>query len=214
MSVHHTVALLDPLCNKVGLWSPAVLDSNPTSFTSLLCDTEQVTCCSLSPGFLHCRKRLRRVCTQSIIQELPSKCWHSGHKNSITVRQVKDTNHCKIHHAFTGNYEIKITGFPSGSDGKESARRREWLPTPVFLLGQRNLADCSPRGHRVWHNWVTWHTHAPIKLGRRTETPLIVRAIPMPEALNSEREKYAFYNGWNVVITANANRNSSFLLSF
>ena len=55
-------------------------------------------------------------------------------------------------------------GFPGGSDGKESARnagdprfnpwigkipwRREWLPTPVFLLGEfhgeRSLVGYSP----------------------------------------------------------------------
>jgi len=43
-------------------------------------------------------------------------------------------------------------GFPSGSDGKESACnvswRREWPPTPVFLPGefhgQRSLAGYSP----------------------------------------------------------------------
>ena len=59
-------------------------------------------------------------------------------------------------------------GFPGSSDGKESACnagdlgfdpqvgkipwRRERQPTPVFLLGefhgQRNLAGCSPWGHK------------------------------------------------------------------
>jgi len=59
-------------------------------------------------------------------------------------------------------------GFPGGSDGKESAcnggdpgftpglgrspRRREWLPTPVFLpgesLGQRSLVGYSPWGRK------------------------------------------------------------------
>ena len=59
-------------------------------------------------------------------------------------------------------------GFPGGSDGKESARnagdprfnpwigkipwRREWLPTPVFLLGEfhgeRSLVGYSPCGHK------------------------------------------------------------------
>jgi len=59
-------------------------------------------------------------------------------------------------------------GFPGGSDGKESTCnagdlgsilglgrppwRREWLPTPVFCLGevrgQRSLAVCSPCGHK------------------------------------------------------------------
>ena len=39
--------------------------------------------------------------------------------------------------------------------------RRKWQPTPVSLPGeshgQRNLAGCSPRGHRVRHDWVTEH---------------------------------------------------------
>jgi len=39
--------------------------------------------------------------------------------------------------------------------------RRKCQPTPVSLPGeshgQRNLAGCSPRGHRVRHNWVTEH---------------------------------------------------------
>ena len=36
--------------------------------------------------------------------------------------------------------------------------RRAWQPIPVFLPGeshgQRGLGGCSPRGHRVRHNWV------------------------------------------------------------
>ena len=64
-------------------------------------------------------------------------------------------------------------GFPGGSDGKESACnagglslipivgnipwRREWLPTPVFLLGefygQKSLEGYSPGGRkRVGHD--------------------------------------------------------------
>ena len=58
-------------------------------------------------------------------------------------------------------------GFPGGSNGKESAcnagdwgyplvmkipQRRNWQPTPVFLLGefhgQKSLADYSPWGHK------------------------------------------------------------------
>ena len=65
------------------------------------------------------------------------------------------------------NGERKL-GFPSGSDGKESACNsgdrgsipglgrppwtREWLPTPIFLLGechgQRSLASYSPWGRK------------------------------------------------------------------
>ena len=37
--------------------------------------------------------------------------------------------------------------------------RRNWLPTPIFLLrefhGQRSLAGYSPWGRRVRHDWVT-----------------------------------------------------------
>ena len=55
-------------------------------------------------------------------------------------------------------------GFPGGSDGKESACqcrrpgfdpwmgkipwRREWLPIPVFLPGQRSLVGYSPWGSK------------------------------------------------------------------
>ena len=53
-------------------------------------------------------------------------------------------------------------GFPGGSDSKESAfnagnqglipRRRDWLPTPIFLPGefhgQRNLVGYTPGGHK------------------------------------------------------------------
>ena len=45
--------------------------------------------------------------------------------------------------------------------GWEDPWRKEWQPTPVSLPGeshgQRNLAGCSPRGHRVRHDWVTEH---------------------------------------------------------
>ena len=55
------------------------------------------------------------------------------------------------------------TGFPGGSDGKESACnaedvgwiwvgripcRREWLPTPVFLHEKRSLMGYSSWGHK------------------------------------------------------------------
>ena len=37
--------------------------------------------------------------------------------------------------------------------------RREWQSTPIFLPGeshgQRSLAGYSPRGHKIWHDWVT-----------------------------------------------------------
>ena len=40
--------------------------------------------------------------------------------------------------------------------------RRKWQPTPVFLLekslGQKSLADCSPRGHKESNS--TEHTHS------------------------------------------------------
>ena len=40
------------------------------------------------------------------------------------------------------------------------ARRRDWLPTLVFLPGeshrQRSLVDYDPRGRRVGHNLVTF----------------------------------------------------------
>ena len=69
----------------------------------------------------------------------------------------------------TGSAQIYNSGFPSGSDGKESANnagdldlihpwvkkipwRRAWQPTPVFLSGkihgQRSLAGYSPWGHK------------------------------------------------------------------
>ena len=38
--------------------------------------------------------------------------------------------------------------------------KRKWQPIPVFLPGkshrQRSLAGCSPRGHRVGHDWSSW----------------------------------------------------------
>ena len=42
---------------------------------------------------------------------------------------------------------------------QEDPWRRDWLPTPVFLLGefhgQRSLVAYSPQGRRVRDNWVT-----------------------------------------------------------
>ena len=77
-----------------------------------------------------------------------------------------------------------VTGFPDGSDGKESACsvrdqsytpgsgrfpwRRKWQPTPVSLLwkshGQRNLVHYSPWGHKESDvtEWLTssqFHFH-------------------------------------------------------
>ena len=47
---------------------------------------------------------------------------------------------------------LVIWGFPGGASGKESACRRAWQPTPVFLPGeshgQRSLVDCSPQGRK------------------------------------------------------------------
>ena len=74
-------------------------------------------------------------------------------------------------HTYTYKYIIICIckHFPDGANGKESAFnardlgssdpwvgkipwRREWLPTPVFLLGefhgQRSLVGCSPWDHR------------------------------------------------------------------
>ena len=68
-----------------------------------------------------------------------------------------------------------LMGFPGGSDGKESACNAGDLgsipglgrspggghgsPLQYSFLenphGQRSLADCSPSGHRVRHDWVT-----------------------------------------------------------
>ena len=93
-------------------------------------------------------------------------------------------------HTFLGFANIYLNvssagmGFPGGSDGKESAcnagdpglipglgrspGEREWLPTPVFLLGefygQRCLEGYSPWGHKksdttkatnIWHNLIS-----------------------------------------------------------
>ena len=87
---------------------------------------------------------------------------NGGHKDISTfypLEHVNDTLH----------------GFPGGSDGNNFCLqcrrcrfnplvgripwRREWLLTPVFLLGefsgQRSLAGYSPWGHRVRHDWAT-----------------------------------------------------------
>ena len=77
-------------------------------------------------------------------------------------------------------YISKLMGFPGGSVGKESTCnagdagdrfspwvgkipwRTAWLPTPVFLPGQRQghgqrrLVGYSPQGHSVWHDWSDW----------------------------------------------------------
>ena len=49
-------------------------------------------------------------------------------------------------------------------------RRREWLPTPVFLFGetcgQRSLADFSPWGSKEWDT-TEQHTHNEILLSHR-----------------------------------------------
>ncbi|XP_055252261.1 fibroblast growth factor 6 isoform X1 [Moschus berezovskii] len=68
--------------------------------------------------------------------------------------------------AMNSKGKLYATGFPGGSDGKESACnaedpgsqagkipwRREWLPTPVLWPGeshgQRSLAGYSPRGYK------------------------------------------------------------------
>ena len=84
-----------------------------------------------------------------------------------------------------GSSHLYYWYFQDGASGKESPspyrrckrrgfdpcvrnipKRREWLPTPVFLSGeshgQRNLAVYSPWVCRVRHDWVTEHTHTHI----------------------------------------------------
>ena len=103
-------------------------------------------------------------------------------------------------------------GFLGDSDGKESACntgdvdlipgsgrlpwRREWFPTPVFLLGefhrQRSLVDYSPRTRRVRHDWLTlslftfklllcMHTHSSwtTKLGTSLAVQWLRICLPM-----------------------------------
>ena len=84
----------------------------------------------------------------------------------------------RFRHNWVTNMFNKSTGFPGGSDSKESACnagdtrvrkipwRREWLSTWVFLPGefhgQKSLVGYIPWGHkRVGHNWLTnTHTHS------------------------------------------------------
>ena len=60
--------------------------------------------------------------------------------------------------------------------GQEDPRRREWQPTPVSSPGespgQRSLAGCSPRGHRVRHDWTTDTIHKNKgQVGRKQHFP-------------------------------------------
>ena len=100
-----------------------------------------------------------------LFQWLRLRASNTGSVGSIPVQGTK------IPHALWYGQEIK-TGFPGGSDDKESdcnvgdlglipgfdpwvrkvPWRKEWLPTPVFLPaelhGQRRLAGCSPWGYK------------------------------------------------------------------
>ena len=78
----------------------------------------------------------------------------------LTLKRVNNTSYDPV---------LKLSGFPGGSGGKESACnagdsslvpgwvekipwRREWLPTPVLLPGefhgQRSLSGYSPQGRK------------------------------------------------------------------
>ena len=110
----------------------------------------------------------------------------NGQKNSVTYGEVDwwleekfdSTLDIWILKVFTP-LPSPCGGLPWWLSGKESACqsrrngfdswvgkipwRRKWQPTPVFLPekshGQRSLAGCSPRGHKVRHDWSSSAHH-------------------------------------------------------
>ena len=103
-----------------------------------------------------------------------------------TEYQYIENNYYKVLQTSKKMKRIKLSevksmsyGLPGWLSGKESAcqcrrrrfdpwvgkilSRRKWQPAPVFLPGQshglRSLVGCSPRGHRVRHDWVTLLTY-------------------------------------------------------
>ena len=61
--------------------------------------------------------------------------------------------------------------------GQEDQVEKEWQPTPIFMPGkfhgQRSLADYSPWGCKVRHNWATKHTHIHAHTHTHTHTHMV-----------------------------------------
>ena len=89
-----------------------------------------------------------------------SQLWHrnnfiDGSGNSVTVESLAKY----LFHIVTDKEIIIVIIFASIYSSVFTfmwAQRREWQPTPVFLLGefngQRSLVGYSPQSHRVQHN--------------------------------------------------------------
>ena len=96
--------------------------------------------------------------------------------------------------SFIGWQCLKCHLFPVGSDGKEcvgNAGEPDLIPesgsspgTSLFLPGefQRSLADYSPWGHRVGHDWVT-NTWTSLSFMRRQYLTLEVQVVLVVENL-------------------------------
>ena len=110
-----------------------------------------------------------------------------GSQESDTTEWLNHHYHHGIHKVLCWVFQlqdwtVQVRGFPGGASDNKSVCQcgrhkrcgfnpwagkipwsRKWQPTPVFLPGkfhgQRSLVGSSPWGHRVGHNWATWHTH-------------------------------------------------------
>ena len=94
-------------------------------------------------------------------------------------------------------------GFPGGSDGKDSAWRRERLPTPVFLPGefqaQRSLVGYSPwKSQRVRHKWVTFTSIQTfeITLGRPISSRITLEFFPISPSSKMTRNCWTWQWCW------------------
>ena len=89
----------------------------------------------LNRGLLHCRQILYQL-------SCDGSPWKSGKWHKIKKLRSNSL------HSKESNRQCRRPGF--------SPWRREWQPTPVFLLGgfhgQRSLVGCSPWGRRESHN--------------------------------------------------------------
>ena len=83
--------------------------------------------------------------------------------------------------------------------------KKEWQPTPVFLLGkthgQRSLVGYSPRAHRVGHDWSDWtsmhHSVHSITIYNTHD----MEATCLPQQTNGWR-RCSIYKQWNIQLSS------------
>ena len=91
---------------------------------------------------------------------------HSSNMGQIVSKKKKSVSFQKEFPILKASLVIQmVKNMPTMQETQLQSRvqedpwRRDWLPTPVFLLGefhgQRSLVAYSPQGRRVRYNWVT-----------------------------------------------------------